>query len=398
MRVLQGLAMAVAMTISAGGGALAQEAAADTPATPALPVASATVAAAAMSEVQAQVPVSGTLVARNEVLIYPQVSGFEVTEILAEAGDQVSAGAVLARLSADTLRAQAAQAEAEYQRATAGVAQARSQIEAAEASLTQASSTLERTRALSRSGTASRALLDQAVAAEANARAGAQSAGDGLAVAEAALAQATAARDLARLNLSHTEITAPLSGMIAARDAQQGAIASAAGLPMFRLIAGGEIELEAEVIETALPQLRQGAPAVLRVAGVGNGVGAVTGQVRLVPATVDPVTRLGKLRIALSPTEGLRTGLFAAGQVITQQREAITVPATAVLEDGTESIVQVVSDGHVQTRLVTAGLIWKGRREIRDGLAEGEEVIARSGAFFRDGDAVNPVRDMDAAP
>lgn len=361
---------------------------------PAVAVPSATVAMAALAEIRAVVPVSGTLVARNEVLIYPQVSGFEVTELLAEAGDQVAAGDVLARLSSETLRVQAAQAEAEFQRATASVAQARSQISAADASLTQASAALDRTRALSRSGTASRAVLDQAVAAEANARAAAQSAADGLAVAEAALAQAGAARDLTDLNLRRTEITAPLAGVISARDAQRGAIAGASGLPMFRLIAGGEIELEAEVIETALPPLRVGARAALRVAGLGD----VTGQVRLVPAAVDATTRLGKLRIALDPVEGLRSGLFAAGDIITAQREAVTVPATAVLEETGGSVVQVVRDGVVETRPVEAGLLWQNQREVISGLAAGEAVIARAGVFFRDGDAVNPLPAESAAP
>ncbi|MFB2530544.1 efflux RND transporter periplasmic adaptor subunit [Paracoccus sp. p3-h83] len=351
------------------------------------PAPAATVARVALAEVQDQVPVSGTLVALNEVLIYPQVQGFEVTELLAQPGDRVDAGQVLARLSADTLRVQQAQAEAEYQRAEAGVAQASNQIAAADASLKQAVAALDRARQLSRSGTASRAVLDQAEAAEANARANAASAGDGLAVARAALAQADAARQIAALNLTRTEITAPVAGIITARDAQIGAVAAAAGQPLFRLIGGGELELRAEVIETALQGLAAGDPAELRVAGVG----AVAGRVRLVPASVDPVTRLGDMRVALDPVQGLRPGLFASGVVVIDKRPALTVPAAAVLERADGAVVQVVQDGVVHTRPVTPGLLWQDRREIREGLAEGETVLARAGAFFNDGDAVQPV-------
>ncbi|MFB2594454.1 efflux RND transporter periplasmic adaptor subunit [Paracoccus sp. p4-l81] len=351
------------------------------------PAPAATVARVALAEVQDQVPVSGTLVALNEVLIYPQVQGFEVTELLAQPGDRVDAGQVLARLSADTLRVQQAQAEAEYQRAEAGVAQASNQIAAADASLKQAVAALDRARQLSRSGTASRAVLDQAEAAEANARANAASAGDGLAVARAALAQADAARQIAALNLTRTEITAPVAGIITARDAQIGAVAAAAGQPLFRLIGGGELELRAEVIETALQGLAAGDPAELRVAGVG----AVAGRVRLVPASVDPVTRLGDMRVALDPVQGLRPGLFASGVVVIDKRPALTVPAAAVLERADGAVVQVVQDGVVHTRPVTPGLLWQDRREIREGLAERETVLARAGAFFNDGDAVQPV-------
>lgn len=380
-----GWLMIAAMAV---GVAWAEDAAPPTPevAAPILPAA--TIAAVTRAEVQERIPVSGTLVARNEVLIYPQVSGFEITELLAEPGDIVAAGQVLARLSAETLRAQAAQAEAEYQRASAGVAQAQNQISAADASLKQSAAALERAQQLSRSGTTSRAMLDQAVAAEANARAAAASATDGLAVAQAALAQAEAAREIARLNVARTEITAPLAGVITARDAQIGAIAGAGAQPMFRLIGGGELELKAEVIETALQRLSVGDPADLTAAGVG----VVTGQVRLLPAAVDPTTRLGDMRVALSAVAGLRPGLFASGTVMTERREGLTVPATALLDRAEGAIVQIVRDGTIETRRVTPGLIWQDRREILDGVAAGETVLARAGAFFNDGDKVNPIQ------
>mgnify|MGYP002712585600 CR=1 FL=1 len=92
-----------------------------------------TVTRATVSPVQQRVPVSGTLVARAEVQVYPQVSGYEINELLVEVGDRVTAGQPLARLSDTTLRAQLAQAEAELARASAAIAQAESQIASADA-------------------------------------------------------------------------------------------------------------------------------------------------------------------------------------------------------------------------------------------------------------------------
>lgn len=346
-----------------------------------------TVAPARRAEVQARVPVSGTLVARQKVQVFPQVSGYEITEILVEAGDQVEKGDVLARLSTDTLAAQLAQAEAEYQRARAGVGQARSNIDSAEASLTQAQTSLDRARRLREGGNASQSTLDDAVAAEANARAQAASARDGLAVAQAQLAQAEAARRIARLNLDRATILAPVPGLVVARNAELGALAGASAEPLFSLIADGAVEMEAEVIETALRQLKMGDPAEISAAGLGK----VDGRVRLIPASVDPVTRLGLMRISLDAQAGLRTGLFASGWVITARRDAVTVPATAVLSDSQGDRVQVVADGRVESRPVRAGLLWDGQREIVEGVTEGEQVIARSGAFFRDGDQVRAI-------
>lgn len=355
---------------------------------PARVVPSVTVEQAARSEVQARVPVSGSIVARQLVRVFAQVSGPELTQILAEPGDSVTKGQVLARLSTDTLAAQLEQARAEYQRAEAGIGQAQSTIDSAEASLRQAQAVLARVQRLREGGTAPQSALDDAIAAEANARAQAASAADGLAVAQAALAQAEAALRIAQMNLDRAEIVAPVDGVVVARDAELGTLAGAGGgEPMFVLLADGAVEMSAEVIETALADLKIGDRAEISVAGAG----LVTGRVRLVPAAVDPVTRLGVMRITLDRGDGIRIGQFASGWVITDRRQAVTVPASAVLADEQGERVQVVNAGTVQTRPVRAGLLWDGRREILEGVAPGEQVIARSGAFFRTGDRVRPV-------
>lgn len=345
-----------------------------------------TLATAEQHEIQARVPVSGSLVARQQVQVHANVTGYEITGLAAEVGDRVKAGDLLAQLSDETLSAQVAQAEAEYQRAEAGVRQANSQIASAEATATEASSALERTRSLRRSGNASQAVLDQAVATAASARAASASASDGLGVATAALAQADATRRIARLNLGYARITAPVEGVVVARTAERGAISGTGGEPLFTIIAGGEIELAADVIETSLAQLQPGDAAELQIAGLGK----LAGRLRLAPASVDPVTRLGLARVALDPDPRLRLGLFASGWIVTDRREALTVPLTAILADDAGERVQVVRDGVIETRPIRAGLIFQDRREILDGLRAGEQVVARAGAFFRSGDHVRP--------
>ena len=354
------------------------------------------VSEAASREMQRRVPVSGSLVARQEVVIHPKVNGYAVTELLADSGDRVEAGQVLARLQDQTLRAQLAQAEAEHERAGAGIKQAESQIASAAAALTEASATLERTRRLRASGSTAQAALDQAVAAQATAQANADSARDGLSVARAALAQADAARVIARLNLDYARITSPVDGVVIERNVNLGELSGSAALPMFRIIANGEVELAAEIIESAIPELRIGAPVTLEVSGIGR----LEGRIRLLPAAVDPATRLGTMRVALDPDERLRPGLFASGWIVTQSVEAVAVPTSAVLTGEGGDYVQVVRDGQVETRPVRAGLIWDGHRQITEGLTEGETVLTRAGAFFRTGDRVQMIApgEGEAAP
>ena len=131
----------------------------------------ATVEAARITPVELRVSASGSLVARQPALVYPQLSGAEVIELLAEPGDHVTRGQVLARLSQSAVKGQLAQAEAELQRSEAAVRQARNQIDSAEATFAQALAALKRTRQLQEGGSATRAALDDVVAAEAAARA-----------------------------------------------------------------------------------------------------------------------------------------------------------------------------------------------------------------------------------
>ena len=380
-RITRAATLALALMFSLSAAAPAETAGA---VEPSLELPLVTLASAEPSQIEARVPVSGSLVARRQVQIHANVTGHEIKGIVADVGDRVKMGDVLAWLSDDVLSAQFAQASAEYQRAEAAVRQAESQIDSAVATLTEAASALERTRSLRKSGNASQAVLDQAMAAEASAQAASAVASNGLGVARATLAQADAARRLAQLDLDYAQIVTPVDGVVVERNAELGALSGTGDGPLFTVIEGGEIELAADVIETALSQLKPGDPAEIEVAGLG----LVSGSIRLVPASVDPLTRLGQARISLTADPRLRVGLFAQGWITTDRREALTVPTAAILADASGERVQVVRDGRVETRDIRAGLIWQGQREILSGLEPGEQVIARAGAFFRDGDRV----------
>jgi HlyD family secretion protein len=177
-----------------------------------------------------------------------------------------------------------------------------------------------------------------------------------------------------------------VAGLVSVRNGQIGAIASSSGDPIFRIITDGILEIEAEVVETALGQISIGDKADLTIASVG----AATGTVRRISPTVDPQNRLGKVRID-TDAKGLREGLFASGWIITTTRNSPAVPAAAVLTDAQGTYVLVVNDGLIEKRRVTAGLIWGGYREVVDGIKIGESVIAKAGAFFSDGDRINPI-------
>lgn len=349
-----------------------------------------TVSRVSTAEFVETVLVTGSLVPREEILVGPEIEGLRVLEVLVDEGERVKNGQVLARLVNDTLDAQLAQNDANLARSEAGIAQAQSAITQAEARLEEARNALERGKPLSKSGYIADSVMDQREAAAKTAEALLASARDGLRVAQAERGQIEAQRRELKWRRSKTDITAPADGLISRRTARIGGIAALASVePLFRIVAAGEVELDAEVIETGLARLRPDQPARVEVAGVGE----VAGKVRLVSAEVDKATRLGRVRIFLGDNPALRIGAFARGLIETGRSTGLAVPAAAVLYGEQGASVQVVDAGRVVTRPVKLGLASGGLIEAREGLAEGDVVVARSGTFLRDGDSVQPVFD-----
>jgi len=313
----------------------------DTPTTPPPAV---SVAVVATTEFTETAVVSGSLVPRDEILVTPEINGYRVLDLKVDEGDRVKKGDVLATLVSESLDAQSAQSDASLARAEAAISRAKSQI--------------------------------QLIASR-----------DGLKLAEAEKAQVEAQRRELEWRRSNTKVTAPEDGLISRRDARIGALASSSAKPMFHIIARGEVELDAEVIETELARIRAGQKARINVAGVGE----VTGTVRLVSPEVNKDTRLGRVRIFLGDDPKLRIGGFARGVIDTAQSRGLSVPTAAVVFDSTGAFVQVVRDGRVERRDIETGLVAAGLVEVREGLALGDVVVAKAGTFLRDGDAVRPV-------
>ncbi|WP_425098147.1 efflux RND transporter periplasmic adaptor subunit [Tropicibacter sp. S64] len=380
------LAALAALIFSLAVPAVAQE--------DAVPLPHVTVARAVSAELVDAVTVSGSTTPRQEVLIFPRISGYAYVSLDAEAGDVVKAGDVLARMETRVLEQQLAQAKAEASSAAASVRQAQSQIDSSNATLVNEEAKLKRAQQLSQRGNLANADLDAAQASAEAARAAAASAQDGLAAAEASEERARAAVDIAQSNLDNATVTAPVDGLVLARSGNIGMIAGTGGDPLYRMAADGVIEVEAEVIETALGRIAVGDPVKLQIAGVGPA----EGRVRLISPSVDRATRLGEVLIEVLDLGAIPSGAFASGDVIVDRHDGLTVPASAVLSDGAETYVLLIGDDGVVARVpVQAGLLTGERREVLSGLDEGDVVMLRAGTFFADGDKVEPVFPTDSA-
>ncbi|MBF9030965.1 efflux RND transporter periplasmic adaptor subunit [Rhodobacterales bacterium HKCCE3408] len=371
--------------------AFAQEHGTEAPAATEQSAPTITVAEAVTGTVRDTVFASGVFEPVENVSVAPLVEGQQIEELFAQVGDRVEAGQVLARLSDAALRLQESQLEASRASAEAAVAQARASLAEAQAAADEAVRVRDRTVSLAADGTTSRAAADQAEASAATALARVEAAQQGLAAAEAQIRVAEAQIADVALNLQRTDVVTPVAGIVSVRNAQVGAIASAAGQPMFVIIRDGLLELQADVSESDLLKLDVGQTVDLRPVGLRQ---SLDGVVRLVEPTVDTMTRLGRVRISLTEPERVRAGLFAEAEILVEEHEALTLPVTAVAapNDGAgESVLRVTADGSVELVEVTTGIRDGGTVEILEGLSPGDRVVARARAFVRPGDTINPV-------
>ena len=329
--------------------------------------------------------VSGTLVARDEAMVGAQIDGLRIVEVLAEDGDRVEKGQILARLDRSQLDALLAQNDAALARADAAIAQARNQVDQSEAIRAQAAADLLRARKLE-PGIITQATLDQRVAAARSTEAQVAAAESALAVANADKRSREAERRELMVRIDRTDVRAPVAGLVSRRSARLGALAVGSGDPLFRIITNGAIELEADVPEDSLAELALGMLANVDLPGPNN---SVSGTVRLVSSEVDQTTRLGKVRIALAAQAHI--GSFASASIVLARRTSVAVPAAAIAQTGSGDSVLVVHEGHIVQRTVTTGLTNDAETEITAGIAVGEAVVVRAAAFLRNGDAVRAV-------
>lgn len=376
-------ALAASLTAVLPAPLAAQDAAG---AAPVIALPAITVMAVAEVALRDRVIASGTFRPAEIAYVQPQIEGQAVEEVLAEVGDRVVAGQVLARLSQSALELQRSQSLASRAAALAAIAQAGAQVAEATAARDEALRSTTRARALREQGNVTQAALEQAEAGLATADARVLAATEARASAEAQVGLIDAQIANVDLNLGRTGIAAPVAGIIAARSAQVGAIAaSGGGSPMFTIIRDGALELHADVTEADLLRLSPGQPVTLRALGQPL---PVTGTVRLVEPSVDSATRLGRVRIRVADSDLVRDGMFAEAEIVIAERTALAAPITAVASDGS---ALRVTGGLVERVPVVTGIRDGAMVEIREGLILGDLLVARAGAFVRPGDRINPI-------
>ena len=308
------------------------------------------------------VSATGNLGARREMPIGVAGEGGMVTQVLVEAGTWVAAGQVLATVDRQVQTQQGASLAA--------------QIGVADADLRVAQSELDRAQLLVSRGFISKADIDRKVATRDAARAR-------LAVARAQLAQQ-------RATTSRLDIRAPAAGLVLERKVEPGQVVSPGSGMLFRMAKGGELELLARLGEVDLARMSVGQRASVTPVGSAQ---SFAGQIWQISPVIDPQTRQGVARVALSYDKALRPGGFASTKIVSGAADLPLLPESAIQSDPKGSFVYIVdSHNKVVRRDVTVGDVTDAGVTVLSGLTGQEAVVVSAGAFLNPGESIIPQR------
>ncbi len=200
------------------------------------------------------------------------------------------------------------------------------------------------------------------------------------------LEAARASLALARLELSYTNIIAPINGVVAQRMVKPGNLINL-NAPVFRIVDNSRLEAVLNVPEREMAVLKQGMPLRMIVDAIPGQV--FEGKVDRVSPVVDSGTGTFRVVCAFAGNEVLRPGMFGRIEVIFDQRQNIlTIPRVALLEDEGETAVYVVRGNKSARVAVKLGYTTGEFAEILSGVKEGDRVITAGKVAVRDGTEV----------
>lgn len=286
------------------------------------------------------------LEARGEAQVVAKTSGIALA-VLADVGQQVRAGQVLVRIDRD--------------RATLQVAQSEAQVRKLEANYRRATQ-------LAGQQMVSANDVDQLRYDLENAR---------------------AAYRLARLELSYGAVTAPISGVVAARNIKPGNLVQI-NTPIFTIVDNSRLEATLNAPEREIEVLKAGQAVQLAVDALPGK--SFEGRIDRVSPVVDSGSGTFRVVCAFDGGGELQPGMFGRIRINYDQRaDALAIPRNALLDDGSAPAVFTVRGGKAVRTELKLGYVDGEWVEVRDGLRAGDPVVVAGKAALREGSAVQVI-------
>jgi len=301
---------------------------------------------------------SGEVRGRYESQLAFQVSG-KIIKRNVELGSVINAGDVLMQIDPKDIQQTVNSTSA--------------QVSSAESQLRLAESNLNRYRQLYEQGAVGRMAYDQYVSA--------------YEVAVAAVRQASAQYTQGANQLDYSLLRADKPGVISGITAEMGQVVSA-GQPVLTVVQDGEREVEISVPENRIEELRKAQQ--IKVTFWALSKVTVDGKVREIAPMADQATRTYKVRINLlnSPPE-MKLGMTAAVTILGgNSRQTVTIPLTAIYQNGDTPAVWVVSGDVITLRPIKAGQFGDGIIQVLEGLQQGDQIVTAGVHKLKEGQKV----------
>lgn len=293
------------------------------------------------------ITVSGMVIPRERIIISTDLSNIQVKEIYAEVGDIVKKGQKLLVLNDERLKNQYIQLKSEYERVH---------------------DEFERVKNIKDSGAISKELFIQK-----------------LKIMESAKAKL---KDI-ELSLEYSTVKSSVNGIVYDRKVDVGSLIKAND-HIYYIAHNNEIEIEAEIPETMILNLKIGQEALIIIDGYKKNI---SGKIRLVNLNIDGSNRTQKVKITLNDEIFFPIGLFVNAKIITKKVDGLVLPVTALQEDESGYYVwKVDTDKKVRKLCVEIKFRSSDSIIVEDNLLS-NKIVAKVGSFLKDGDVVNVVEE-----
>jgi len=316
-----------------------------------------TAAPVELRDFQPVIKTTGTLVPRRHTDVYA-LAGGKVEKLPVDIGDRVSKGDLLFMIRTIDYRLALQQAKANLARAGVMVRDRTRER--------------ERIKNLFEAGSATQQMYDQTITAYEDA--------------EASLAQAVAARDIARQALQDCTVSAPYDGSITARYLEEGEFIGK-GHKVLEIMDLSVLNAEMELPERYAGAVMNGLPVDL---SFNYRSDTVSGTIVAVNPKLNPSNRTFLVKVAVDNREGaLQAGLFCSGRFkLPTKEKQMAVPSEALIRDEGRSIVWIIKAGKAYKRAVKEGSFFNGFVWILEGLNPEDTVITKGSGGLIEGKPV----------
>jgi len=324
---------------------------------------------------------NGYVVARTKAAVSAKIPG-RLAQLNVSEGSSVQKGEVIARLDNADYAAAVGQAEA-------GLASAKATLIEAQSDRDQMQRDYVRVRDIH----AQNPNLVSPQDVE-NADSRARQAGARFDAQSARVDAAAAALRVAQANLENTYVRAPFSGTVLRKEAEVGEVVAPSvggGLTRGAVVTMADLatlEVEVDVNEAYIARVHSGQQARITLDAYPDT--AFRGAVRQIIPTADRQRATVQVKVSILDRDPRILTAAAAGSAQPVERPRIIVPADAVRSENGRDVVWIVRDGRLQRRDVDAGPVSGNFREIRSGLAGGEQLLVGGIETPKEGQRVRP--------